>query len=168
MTCTVCHDTHTASLKSVEGDGSISMDASGLCLNCHKDYSMDFPYSQHAQQGIRCIDCHLRHLGDSSTDDIHTVPDHSFDANISTCTACHADQMHSPGETSLAPAELTSTPMVLNDSGTGTQTENPSPVSPAGFAGLAGLVGLAGGMVLSPWLERLYRRVNKGKEEKND
>jgi hypothetical protein len=38
---------------------------------------------------------------------------------------------------------------------------NPSPVSPLGFAGLAGLIGLAGGMVLQPWLERAYRKVNK-------
>ena len=35
------------------------------------------------------------------------------------------------------------------------------PVSPMGFAALAGLVGLAGGMVLAPWLERLYHRVVK-------
>ncbi|MFN2216190.1 MAG: cytochrome c3 family protein [Anaerolineales bacterium] len=168
MTCTVCHDPHTAGLKAVESDDGLTTDTSSLCLNCHKDYSMDFPYSQHAQQGIRCVDCHLRHLGDTSTDDIHTVPDHSFEADISTCTACHAEQMHSSGETAFAPTALTATPMVLNDSGTGAQTETPSPVSPAGFAGLAGLVGLAGGMVLSPWLERLYRKANKGKEDKND
>jgi predicted CXXCH cytochrome family protein len=168
MTCTVCHDAHTANLKSIEVDGTFIMDASSLCLNCHKDLSMDFPYSQHAQQGIRCVDCHLRHLGDTSNDEIHAVPDHSFNANISTCTACHADQMHTSGDTSFSPPELTTIPMILTDSGTGTQTENPSPVSPAGFAGLAGLVGLAGGMVLSPWLERWYRRVNKVKENKND
>ena len=126
---------------------------------------MNFPYSQHAQQGIRCVDCHLRHLGDTSDDEIHAVPDHSFNANISTCTACHADQMHSSNDSDIQPTELSTTPLVLTESGTGTQTENPSPVSPAGFAGLAGLLGLAGGMVLSPWLERLYRRVSKVKEK---
>jgi hypothetical protein len=129
---------------------------------------MEFPYSQHAQQGIRCVDCHLRHMGDSSSDDIHKIPDHSFTANISTCTACHAEQMHSPDEATFVPDQLTATPLVLTDSGTGTQTDTPSPVSPAGFAGLAGLVGLAGGMVLSPWLERWYHRVNKDKEKKDD
>jgi hypothetical protein len=38
---------------------------------------------------------------------------------------------------------------------------NPSPVSPLGFAGLAGLIGLAGGMVLQPWLEKTYRKMNR-------
>jgi hypothetical protein len=37
----------------------------------------------------------------------------------------------------------------------------PQSVSPLGFAGLAGLVGLAAGMVLSPWLERLMKKINK-------
>jgi hypothetical protein len=36
------------------------------------------------------------------------------------------------------------------------------PVSPVGFASMAGLLGLAGGMVLAPWLDRLYRRYMKG------
>jgi hypothetical protein len=36
----------------------------------------------------------------------------------------------------------------------------PKPVSPFGFAVLAGMIGLAVGMVLSPWLEKIYRRLN--------
>ena len=142
------------------------MDASGLCLNCHKDYSMEFPYSTHSQKGIKCIDCHLRHLGDSSTDEIHTMPDHSFTANLATCSNCHADQMHSPGGVTAAPTEATVTPLVVEESGMGDQQKTPAPVSPAGYAGLAGLIGLAGGMVLSPWMERWYRRVNNSKENK--
>ena len=112
------------------------------------------------------MDCHLRHLGDTSTDQIHTMPDHSFTANLTTCTACHADQMHAPADTTIVPTEGTVTPLVGEESGSGTQTESPSPVSPAGYAGLAGLIGLAGGMVLSPWLERWYRRISLGKEIK--
>jgi len=166
MTCTVCHDPHSASLKTIEGKFGQAMDASGLCLNCHKDYSMQFPYSIHSQKGIKCVDCHLRHLGDTSTDQIHTMPDHSFKANLTTCTACHADQMHAPGNTTVVPTAATVTPLVVEESGSGTHTETPSPVSPAGYAGLAGLIGLAGGMVLSPWLERWYRRVSVAKENK--
>jgi hypothetical protein len=43
----------------------------------------------------------------------------------------------------------------------GVVASDPSPVSPLGFAGLSGLIGLAGGMVLQPWLERAYRKMNK-------
>jgi hypothetical protein len=94
------------------------------------------------------------------------MPDHSFSANIATCTKCHADQMHASGDITVMPLESTSTPLVVEESGSGIKTENPSPVSPAGYAGLAGLLGLAGGMVLAPWMERWYRRVNKSKENK--
>jgi hypothetical protein len=41
----------------------------------------------------------------------------------------------------------------------------PEPVSPMGYASLAGLVGLAAGMVLAPWLEKLYHRLVKHNEE---
>jgi hypothetical protein len=40
----------------------------------------------------------------------------------------------------------------------------PGPVSPVGFAVLAGLVGMAGGMVLAPWLERWFRRMQRNDE----
>ena len=170
MTCTVCHDPHSASLKQIDGKYGQATDASGLCLNCHKDYSMQFPYSTHSQKGIKCVDCHLRHLGDTtSTDQIHTMPDHSFKASLSTCTACHADQMHAPADvTTITPSVTETPPLVQEESGTGSMQDKPSPVSPAGYAGLAGLIGLAGGMVLSPWMERWYRRINVNKEHKND
>jgi hypothetical protein len=34
-------------------------------------------------------------------------------------------------------------------------------VSPLGYSVLAALIGLAAGMVLAPWLERVYRAVVK-------
>jgi hypothetical protein len=37
----------------------------------------------------------------------------------------------------------------------------PDPVSPVGFATLAGLIGMASGMILTPWLERWYRRMKR-------
>jgi predicted CXXCH cytochrome family protein len=166
MTCTVCHDPHTAALKTIAGEYGETPDTSSLCLNCHKDYAMEFPYSVHSQKGIKCVDCHLRHLGDQATDEIHSMPDHSFTANIATCTKCHAAQMHSSNGDSAVEIESMTPPLVVEESGSGTNSETPSPVSPAGFAGLAGLLGLAGGMVLAPWMERWYRRMNKSKEDK--
>jgi hypothetical protein len=120
---------------------------------------MAFPYSKHNQAGVSCVDCHLRHFTVGSND-VHALPDHSFVASIATCSACHADQMHAqPVEaatlltTPTSPIEGTPTP--------GAVASGPTPVSPLGFAGLAGLVGLAGGMVLQPWLEKAYHKMNK-------
>ena len=157
MTCTVCHDPHSSSLKKIPGqedDGP-----SALCINCHKEVAMNFPYSKHNQKGVSCVDCHLRHF-EIGTTDVHAIPDHSFTASITTCSACHSDQMHAqppavtPDQTTPTnPQQMTPTP--------GEVTSGPSPVSPLGFAGFAGLIGLAGGMVLEPWLEKVYRKMNK-------
>ena len=91
MTCTVCHDPHSATLKTVQGQEDIG--PSALCINCHSEVSMAFPYSKHNQAGVSCVECHLRHF-EPGTTDVHAIPDHSFTASIATCSACHADQMH--------------------------------------------------------------------------
>ena len=165
MDCSVCHDAHSAALKTIEPkEGEIAMaDASQLCINCHKEVSMDFPYSQHHQKGVSCVQCHVDHLEDQDRE-AHTVPDHSFQASVKTCNTCHSDQMHGPTEASL-PVEGTtpveSTAEAAQPLQYSAVTPEPSPVSPVGYAGLAGLVGLAAGMVLAPWLERFYHRVTR-------
>jgi predicted CXXCH cytochrome family protein len=157
MTCTVCHDPHSATLKTVQGQEEIG--ASALCINCHSEVSMNFPYSKHNQAGVSCVDCHLRHF-ETGTIDVHAMPDHSFAASIATCSSCHAEQMHAqPSETT--PSEESPTAQPESTPTPGEVGSNPSPVSPLGFAGLAGLIGLAGGMVLQPWLEKAYRKMNK-------
>jgi predicted CXXCH cytochrome family protein len=159
MSCATCHDPHSASLKVVTPrDGSAQFnDASQLCITCHKDVSMNFPYTQHQQQGVTCIDCHVTH-SETAPPEAHTMPDHSFNANLNSCNACHADQMHSPAAAlgTDAPALTLSSPaQQLQQAGLNAQ---PSPVSPWGYAGLAALIGLAAGMVMAPWLEKWYSR----------
>ena len=180
MSCSVCHDAHTAGMKTVAGATTASTDASDLCANCHKDAMKNFPTSKHAEAGVTCVQCHLGfNVGKitSSTDFVtaHTAPNHSFMPTLSTCTACHANQMHAPGQAVAAAA------IKIEEAG-GTPTPSPTavatpiplvtaqaaPVSPAGFSGLAGLLGLAGGMVLQPWLEKVYRRINGKKGGKNE
>jgi predicted CXXCH cytochrome family protein len=160
MTCTVCHNPHTAELKTVEG--LEVQGPSGLCINCHRDYMTDFPYSNHSQSGVKCVDCHLHNFGANGDRDIHTMPDHGFSANLAACSACHADQMH--GATAAAALNLlaTATPEPVMEQDASLESQ-PAPVSPYGFAGLAGLLGLAGGVVLAPWLDKAYRKLNKGK-----
>ena len=172
MDCAVCHDPHSASLKVIPNEATTPTmaDTSQLCINCHKEVSMNFPYTQHHEKGVSCVDCHVKHLENQDRAP-HTTPDHSFAASLQTCNTCHADQMHSPtSEASMPIAEgTTPTDAHVEAAPTAEQpqsvTNDPSPVSPVGYAGLAGLVGLAAGMVLAPWLERFYRRASKHQHE---
>ena len=176
MSCTVCHDQHSAGMKTIKGaDVSANQDASYLCANCHKDAMKNFPTSTHAEAGVTCVNCHLgfningnETTSTASFDEIHQAPDHSFVATVATCNKCHSNQMHAPGEAVAAAA------IKIEEAG-GTATpeptpavtpiepvsNQPAPVSPVGFAAIAGLLGLAGGMVLAPWLERTYRQYIK-------
>ncbi len=80
--------------------------------------------------------------------------------DIEFCSKCHGEEMHyvskststdsnSPEQAGVAP--LMEDVLLQNE---------PTPVSPVGFATLAGLIGMAFGMVLAPWLERWFRRMN--------
>lgn len=173
MDCAVCHDPHSASLKKLpvaEGAPDTATDPSQLCINCHKEVSMEFPYSQHHEQGVSCVQCHVEHLEDQERDP-HSMPDHSFQASLKTCNTCHSDQMHGP--TSAAPAPASETAAAVETEATSAPvptevTSEPAPVSPIGYAGLAGLIGLAAGMVLAPWLERFYHRVSRHHHEEEN
>jgi predicted CXXCH cytochrome family protein len=174
MTCSVCHDPHTAGMKRVGGGRGMVADASALCTNCHKNAMNNFPTSKHARAGVTCVNCHLGfNAKDKNPGEAHKAPDHDFLPSLETCNKCHTDQMHAPGEAVAAAAIQvehaggTPTPYAIP---TATQSalvsSEPTPVSPLGFAGIAALIGLAGGMVLAPWLERAYHRYVK--EAQND
>jgi len=169
MDCTVCHDPHSAAIKQVakaSGEPPTFPDASELCITCHNEYSMDFPYSSHHQKGISCVDCHVNHLElDERT--AHSVPDHSFNASLKSCNTCHSDQMHSPGESVSPETNPADTEITLGEQEVelASVTPEPGPISPVGFAGRAALIGLAAGMVLAPWLERFYHRTVKHDDE---
>lgn len=174
MDCTTCHDPHNASLKVTMNlkDQTIE-DASRLCISCHEEASMKFPYSIHSQQGITCIDCHLEHVETDAA--VHQVADHSFKASIQTCNNCHAEQMHADGEAAatenaaVAPAAAaptpTSEPAAVISNQSPIVSPEPGPVSPLGYAGITALIGIAAGMLLAPWLERGYRLVLKKSAE---
>jgi predicted CXXCH cytochrome family protein len=156
MTCTICHDPHTAALKVIEGQ--VEGDQSALCVNCHQQYSMNFSYSVHKQAGANCVDCHLRHYGQADRD-VHTMPDHSFNANLDSCNECHAEQMHTAADSNSPLVTIAPDESAPPDAGE--VSDQPTPLSPYGYAGLAGLLGLAGGMVLSPWLDKTYHHLTR-------
>jgi len=168
MDCTTCHDPHSASLKTVDApieSENPNDSVSQLCINCHKEYGMEFSYTAHHQQGISCVDCHVKPL-ENNVRAAHTVPDHSFNASLQSCNTCHAQQMHSPTD---AVGNGTSEPVSAQaEVQLASVTPTPDPVSPIGFSLMAGLIGLAGGMVLAPWLERWYHRTIKQESEEDD
>ena len=178
MTCSVCHNAHTAGMKTVEGATNTG-DASELCANCHKDAMKNFPTSKHAEAGVTCVNCHLGFninssgMDGQSIEDAHKAPDHNFQPSLDTCNKCHTNQMHGPGQAIAAAAinieQIGGTPTpqpspvasLVNPS-----RSEPTPVSPIGYAAMAGLLGLAGGVVLAPRLESWYHHVTKPAEDK--
>jgi predicted CXXCH cytochrome family protein len=167
MDCATCHDPHSAALKTVPGPRveKTSDQVSALCINCHKEHSMNFSYTTHNQRGVSCVDCHVNHL-ETVDRTAHTVPDHSFNASLDSCNTCHAQEMHNSGETtnsSQATLPISAEPPA--EIKLASVTPEPDAVSPIGFSLLAGIIGLAGGMVLAPWLERWYHNFSKHDEE---
>jgi predicted CXXCH cytochrome family protein len=168
--CATCHDPHSTSFKEVtgpRGEPTNTDNVSELCINCHKESSMNFPYSTHSQQGVTCVDCHLNPI-ENADGTVGTVTNHTFNASLKSCNTCHADQMHSPTEAQAPEGTNVSISEPAPDAQLGSVMPEPEPVSPMGFSALAGVIGLAGGMVLAPWLERWYRRTLKHDDEENN
>jgi predicted CXXCH cytochrome family protein len=179
MTCSVCHNPHSAGMKTLEGQTDAG-DASALCINCHKDAMQNFPTSKHAAAGVTCVNCHLGFnktgANNQSMGDVHKAPDHSFMPTIDTCNKCHTNQMHGPGQAvaiaAIKAEEIGGTPTPRPThlaNSTEPVNPTPSPVSPIGYATIAAMFGLAGGVVMAPWLERWFRlTLKKSDEVKND
>lgn len=153
LTCVDCHDAHATGLKADQ--------ASTLCANCHRTRSSNFAHTQHASEGLTCADCHLGEL-DGEIGEGHAKRAHTFQVELTTCNECHAFQMHDPVDVHVDPEQSPLDAMASGESAD--VAEDPSPASPVGFAALTGLIGMASGMILAPWLERFYRRMNHGEE----
>jgi predicted CXXCH cytochrome family protein len=167
MDCATCHDPHSASLKKAagpRGEASTTDEVSALCINCHKESSMKFSYTSHAQKGVSCVECHVKHTENPSKA-AHTVPDHSFKASLDSCNTCHAQQMHNPTEAKTPEGITLPVTIASTEEVKPIATPEPEPVGPMGFSAMAGFIGLAGGMVLAPWLERWYHRTVKHNRE---
>lgn len=152
LACVGCHDPHATQLKTEE--------PSTLCATCHRDRASNFAHTAHSQQGLTCADCHLASL-DSQNGEGHAVRDHSFNVRLSTCNKCHAYQMHDPGAVHTDKPTPEPVDSMASAETMGVSLE-PAPVNPFGYAALAGLIGFGVGIVVSPWLERWYRRMNGG------
>jgi tetratricopeptide (TPR) repeat protein len=97
VSCSDCHDPHSAALKSV---GAVSGAVSSVCSTCHLParFATD-EHQRHAATVVACVDCHMPARVYMGVDDRR---DHSFrvprpDLSIATgspnaCNNCHADQ----------------------------------------------------------------------------
>jgi predicted CXXCH cytochrome family protein len=150
LACASCHDPHAADLK--------ADDVSALCSACHGTTVSTYAHSQHFAEGQTCGDCHLAPTGEEPGGGA-AQRNHTFAVDLSTCTECHAYQLHSGGEN--ASNEPATDPLSVIGAVDLETSGSPEPVSPLGFALLAALIGMAAGMILAPWLERWYRRMRR-------
>lgn len=151
LTCARCHNPHSNELRI----GSMQ----DTCRTCHKEETHFFTFTAHAGEGLLCTDCHLAAKSEPLGNG-HSQISHTFSIGSETCTSCHNDEMHMPGETADSAAEE---PVVMEaaifpvnnrDSSANVSTTQPAVNSSLNFAVLAALIGMAFGLVGSPWLEK--------------
>ena len=145
--CVDCHDPHAADIR--------AEDASSLCSTCHQTTADGFSHNIHNTAGMTCADCHL-HEEPLAEDETHAARDHSFEVSLASCTQCH--DFHSHEDWEIASVNQEPPDVVSAEVET---SSDPAPVSPVGYSALVGIFGLAGGMILTPWLERLYKRIRE-------
>jgi hypothetical protein len=150
LACVDCHGQHSTTLR--------SEDAQSLCSNCHRERASNFGHTAHSQEGLICADCHLGPTGGEAGEG-HAAKDHSFDVRLSTCNACHAYQMHDPVDVHMdEPSQPTVDAMASVE--TAGVSVDPSPISPIYYALLSALIGMAFGLIVSPWIEKWYRKIS--------
>ena len=155
LECIGCHDPHKTGLK-VENPED-------LCASCHPTRADNFTHSAHSRNGLTCPDCHLGST-EQEPGDGHGSQDHSFYVSLSTCTECHAYQLHDPEEVHPAESDNEQLDALASVEQVSVFAE-PTPVSPIGFTTLAGMIGVALGIIIAPWLERWRQNVLSGKED---
>lgn len=151
LDCISCHDQHATTLKVA--------DAGQLCSSCHKENASNFNHTQHSAQGVTCADCHVNQKQEVASQGVAKV-DHSFFVSLEACSRCHSYQLHTdvPGMSAVqTPVQADAMSAVES----APASRNPVPVSPVGFTTLSGLVGVAFGVIMAPWIDRVYRRSSK-------
>jgi len=150
LVCVDCHGQHSTTLK--------SGDAQSLCSNCHRERASNFGHTAHSVEGLNCADCHLGPTGGEAGEG-HAAKDHSFSVRLSTCNACHAYQMHDPTDVHL---DEPSKPVIdaMASVETAGVSLDPSPVNPIYYALLSALIGMAFGLLVSPWIEKWYKKIS--------
>lgn len=144
MACVNCHDAHGTTIKTETSEE--------LCEGCHRENVHFFEFTPHADEGLTCVDCHLT-IEDPGTGE--GLRRHTFSVGLDTCRECHIDEMHYPNP------ELDTPPAAgQTQAGFLPGSEEAYAGSPLQFVLLAAIIGMGAGLVLSPWIERWYRRLS--------
>ncbi len=154
LSCVDCHGQHSTTLK---GD-----DAQALCASCHRDRASGFAHSAHSLEGLLCADCHLSPT-DGEMGEGHAALDHSFHVKLSTCNSCHEYDMHDPIDVhtnNLEPPADPELDAMASAANLGVSVD-PEPISPIYYALVSALVGMAFGLLVAPWIERWYHRLDR-------
>lgn len=148
LTCVDCHGQHSTTLK--------AHDAQTLCATCHGERVSEFEHSAHSIEGLLCADCHLTNeLGNETSD-------HSFHVKLSTCAACHENVFHNApvAHVDESEPEIQELDAMASATNMGVSVD-PAPISPIYYALLSALVGMAFGLLVAPWIERWYHRLDQ-------
>ncbi|MBL7162922.1 MAG: hypothetical protein ISS57_09980 [Anaerolineales bacterium] len=153
LSCVDCHGQHSTTLK--------GEDAQALCASCHRDRASGFAHSAHSLEGLMCADCHLS-ATDGEVGQGHAALDHSFHVKLATCNECHEYDMHDPVDvhTNLEPAADPEPDAMASAANLGVSID-PGPISPIYYALISALIGMAFGLLLAPWIERWYHRLDQ-------
>ncbi len=154
LSCVDCHGQHSTTLK---GD-----DAQALCASCHRDRASGFAHSAHSLEGLLCADCHLSPT-DGEMGQGHAALDHSFHVKLSTCNECHEYDMHDPVDVHTENLEPPADPeldSMASAANLGVSVD-PEPISPIYYALVSALVGMAFGLLVAPWIEKWYHRLDR-------
>lgn len=162
LACINCHNPHTADLK---------VDSSQeLCQTCHNEESHFYNFTAHAEEGLLCTDCHLRVADSATMGEGHSQRKHTFEVDLMSCTQCHGDEMHYPVQDAMGeeeePASTTREDNILqaglslptSERATRIVDEEPQSNNPLTYI-LAIAAGLGVGIIVTPGLDALYRRI---------
>ena len=109
-----------------------------------------------------CADCHLS-TTDAEVGGGHAAKDHTFNVKLSTCNECHEYDMHEPVEVhadEMAPPAEPELDSMASAANLGVSVD-PEPISPIYYALVSALVGMAFGLLVAPWIERWYHRLDR-------
>ena len=162
LACVNCHNPHTTDLKAAGSQA--------LCQTCHNEESHFYDFTAHAEEGLLCTDCHLRVADAPMLGEGHSQRHHTFEVDLLSCTQCHGDEMHYPVQDAMgdgaevAPANREETfvqaglSLPTSERATRVVDDEPQSNNPLTYV-LAIAAGLGLGIIVTPGLDALYRRI---------
>lgn len=150
INCATCHDVHGQTVK--------TGDASTLCVRCHAEQAGNVAHASSTGQGLTCADCHIGPLSGDPAEG-HAATGHTFAVGTSTCSRCHAEEVHRGVSLMMGTDGLTPAPDVTPTTALTEAAPAPAESTSAGSVALPVAAGSAIGLVLGlAWSRWQHRR----------